>query len=305
MNNVIQLAQPPKIEPIENIEDLNAARNLKSAMPKPDPNIFFPVEQVPLSALTGMEDRDLQAIVRTDTRQIIAVHGVRYKLVKNEEVFKPFDDLVRSTKNLDTNGMRIVDQTSYIGGRTIRSYIFPEHRIQIGRGRSKDKVEMRLNVINSYDGSTNMRFNLGGFRIVCANGMVIGDEVANYTSRHTSGFSVMELKHRIAASLDNFLQVGEQWRLWARTPCTDKKALAVMTKIAGKSEKLLADLMMFWDLEKAKLGDTMWALFNAMTYWSTHYGIRPHASDNASAVVLDREARIQRILKSDEFKAAA
>ena len=305
MNNIIKLHQKPTMEPVpSNIESLlnngNLAIAAQEAQQRTD--IFFPVRQQPLTELTGIADKQLSAIVREDTNEVLAVHGKRYNLIKNELVYEGIDTLIRNTAALDTNGMEIQDKVAYAGGRTIRSYVFPEHEVRIG---DNDVTQLKINVINSYDGSSNLRICMGGFRIVCANGMVVGETFGDFASRHTGTFSPLEVAPRIAASLTNFLQVGESWQHWAKTECTDAKAAAVIAKLAGKSVNLTADLTLFWQAEKIKMGSTVWALYNAMTYWSTHYGIKEANKDNKSAIVQSREVRVAGVIRSDLFLEAA
>jgi len=266
--------------------------------------LFFPVECRPLTELTGLPDRDLQAIVRKDTNTVLAVHGQRYTLIKNADVYDRVDSAIRSSEALDTSGMRIVDSVAYEGGRSIRSYIFPEHKISIGRGR-RDVTNLRLNVINSYDGSTNLRINMGGYRVVCANGMVVGDDVSNYVARHTSGFQVNEVKTRVAASVDNFMRMGDQWRRWSKELCTDDKAIGLIKAFSRGSAAMNTRLFDIWLTESGTLGKTMWAFFNTLTYWSTHATIKSASQPNAPAIVLEREARVSRFLGHPLFKAAA
>ena len=249
-----------------------------------------------------MADRQLSAIVREDNNSIIAVHGSRYRLTKNETVYEGVDHLIRNTPALDTNGMMVRDQVAYAGGRTIRSYVFPEHEVKIGEN---DITQLRLNVINSYDGSTNLRICMGGYRIVCANGQVVGESFGDFASRHTGSFSIHEVAPRIAATLNNFLDVGESWKHWAITPCTDAKANAVIKKLAGKSASLTADLTLFWAEEQLKMGSTMWALFNALTYWSTHYAVNKANETNKSAIIQGREARVAAIVRTPLFLEVA
>lgn len=266
--------------------------------------LFFPVECRPLTELTGLPDRDLQAIVRKDTNTVLAVHGQRYTLIKNADVYDRVDSAIRGSEALDTSGMQIVDSVAYEGGRSIRSYIFPEHKISIGRGR-RDVTNLRLNVINSYDGSTNLRINMGGYRLVCANGMVVGDDVSNYVARHTSGFQVDEVRTRVAASVDNFMRMGEQWRMWSKELCTDDKAIGLIKAFSRGSAAMNTRLFDIWLAESGTLGKTMWAFFNTLTYWSTHATIKSASQPNAPAIVLEREARVSRFLGHPLFKAAA
>ena len=303
MTNILAFNKPPIIKSaVTDVGNLAVERDFRATAPKEIADIFFPVEMVPLESLTGIKDCGFQAVVRKDTNKILKVHGSRYTLIKNEDVFGSVDKILRKTEGLDTDGMRVVDQTAYAGGRTIRSYVFPAHEIKINDG---DVTQLRVNVINSYDGSTNLRICMGGYRIVCANGMIIGDSIGNYTNRHSSGFSSPEITNRMASTLNNFFQVGEQWKHGANTPCSNLQAQAVINKLAGESDSLRSDLADFWLDEKHKLGGSMWALFNALTFWSTHYEIKGASQDNASAIVQSREARVARIVSSDLFKAAA
>lgn len=283
--------------------NLEAAKNIASEK-HAAAGLFFPVECRPLSELTGMPDRQLQAVVRKDTDTVLAVHGQRYTLIENADVYARVDSAIRESDVLDTEGMRIEDSISYEGGRAIRSYIFPEHKISIGRGR-RDVTNLRLNVINSYDGSTNLRINMGGYRIVCANGMVVGTDVSNYVARHTSGFNVDEVKTRVAASVDNFVRMGDQWRLWSKTECTDAKAQALISEFVRGSAAMNTKLFDIWLTESKMLGKTMWAFFNALTYWSTHAEIKSASAANSSAIILEREARVSRFLSNPLMKAAA
>lgn len=263
-------------------------------------NIFFPVTQVPLSSLTGMEDGNQQAIVRTDTNRILAVHGASYKLAKNEDVYGQVDEMLRKQTVLDINGMQVRDQTAYAGGRTIRTYAFPEHRISVGHG---DETILKINVINSYDGSTGLRLCAGGYRMICSNGQVIGEQLADYRNRHTSGYFTKNIPARLANSILSFTQAGDQWNEWRTTYITDFQAEECLKRIAGESKMLLVNLMQMWQIETRHLGKTKWALFNTMTQWATHYKVNEKSIPNKPAIVLQREEKVTTVLRSDGFKS--
>ncbi len=289
---------------------LSAARNLRAVQPLIDmDNIFFPVKQVPLSSLTGMQDQGQTAIVRGDLNQIVAVHGKQYKLTPNVEIFKAIDRLILGSQTLKTDGMAIRDQVAYAGGRTIRSYVFPEHEVKIG---PSDVTQLRINVLNSYDGSTNLQVMAGGYRVVCANGMVIGRNIAKYSARHTSAFDERIVARQIAASLDSFVEAGKNWHTWATTRITDEQAMKLIDAHVGvdsqgrsKSEKTRADIVGYWFTERAEIGSNLWALFNALTYWSTHQDIKSASQGNRAAIVAEREKRVASTLTHRLFVEAA
>lgn len=294
MDNIVSFV-PRNTE--RNVVSFSSHGNLAHALSQhgENPNIFFPVEMFPLNTLTCVKDVGLHAVVRTDTNTILAVHGKRYNLITNYEVYRDVENAIKRVKGLDTEGVIIQDSLTNAGGKTIRSYLFPKHVVKVGQS---DETLLRVSVINSYDGSCNFQILVGGFRIVCANGMVVGDTLGKYSNRHTSGYSTEVMQHRITAALEAFLAAGEKWKRWAKTPVTAADAVKHLEALAGESNALLRTLMGYWDEERAKLGSNLWALFNAMTYWSTHQSVKNSSADNKPAIILEREKRVGTILNS-------
>ncbi|MCL1142953.1 DUF932 domain-containing protein [Shewanella gaetbuli] len=295
------------------VVQLNSARNVRTLHNRNvtalSDDIFFPVEQVPLAQLTGLSDRGQTAIVRRDTNTVLAVHGKTYKLTTNESIYNGINQIIERCPTLDTNGLIIRDQTAYAGGRTVRSYIFPEHKINIGTG---DVTNLRINVLNSYDGSCNLQVLVGGYRIVCANGMVVGEHLTKTSKRHTSVLDIPRVGIQIAAALNNFEKEGERWRIWAQTSITEKQAIDLIEQHVGfdkhgecKSESMRQDLINFWTDERGEIGRNLWALFNALTYWSTHADIKGASEPNRAAVIVERERKVAKTLNQPLFAVAA
>jgi hypothetical protein len=243
-------------------------------------DLFFPVKIVPLDTVlpSGMHSsKGEQAVIRTDTNEIVKVHGARYHLIKNEDVYEDVQQTLFNHPDIDHNGVIIKDQVARAGGLSIRSYIFPEHEIKMKAG---DSTQLRINVINSYDGSSGLRICTGGYRLVCSNGQIIGDAISDYRTQHTSGFARQAVEPRIAASLTNFLNTGDQWRAWVNTPVSQDQVNAVLSRIAGDSDQLFETLVSYWKKESKTLGFNKWALYNVMTFWSTHQKINDNSIAN-------------------------
>ena len=68
---------------------------------------------------------------------------------------------------------------------------------------------MRIVVINSYDGSANFSLQVGGFRIVCLNGMVSGSAFLNLNQRHSGNIQLGNIQSRLTTSVKSFEQLGE------------------------------------------------------------------------------------------------
>ncbi len=281
------------------IISLGNHRNTQDAQPEKNDDIFFPVSQVDLTDLTGKPDTGLSAIVREDTDTVLAVHSKRYALTPNEIVFAALDKAISQSQSLDTNGMKIVDRVAYAGGKTVREITFPEHRVETLAG---DFTELRLTAVNSYDGSTNLNVKMGGYRLKCLNGMAAGDWFGEFKNRHTSLFSPREMQAYLQNSLENFMTLGNVWRKWAQTP-TDDAAVSVWLTDFTKGSKRMHDLLFhYWEVEKRSLGPNLWALFNALTFWSTHEQVKQSAEGNLAAIKHERERRVSKALTGKGFE---
>ncbi len=99
------------------------------------------------------------------------------------------------------------DSISYMGGKCIRDYIFPN--IPTDNKSKKSNIPVRAIIINGYDGSSSFKFYHGAIDFFCVNGMVTGS-YDMIVRRHTSGLSVPRLTDRLRQSIDIFYKQSEQ-----------------------------------------------------------------------------------------------
>lgn len=279
-----------------NVLSLNNARNLRTAAPVSD--LFFPVKEYALSDLTGKADRGYKAVVREDTGAIIAVNGSKYNLIPNRRAYDIVDEALLKAKELNTDGMKIIDTTAHQGSTAVRNYIFPSHIAEPNVG---DITQLKITVINSYDGTSGLKFLGGGYRLICKNGMVAGTNMSKFSGRHTSGLKLDSLTSRVESCIKAFSLLDVQWKLWADTKCSDTQAKNHIAKL-HVSEGIKDTVMAYWHKEKAVLGTNMWALYNALTYYSTHHRISRGAG-NEAWTTLSREADVSKVIST--FKRAA
>ena len=69
--------------------------------------------------------------------------------------------------------------------------------------------------------------------------------------------------------------------------------------------RVMARLEDAWSVESGQAGSTVWALYNALTRWSTHAEVRPSAAHNRAAIVLDRESRVDQVIRGQAFRRLA
>jgi hypothetical protein len=75
-----------------------------------------------------------------------------------------------------------------------------------GETRALGNLEPRLYIRNSHDGSSSFHVMVGFLRLVCLNGLCVGDQLGGFSVRHTgSGISDLELK--LAAVAETFKEL--------------------------------------------------------------------------------------------------
>ena len=272
-----------------------------SNLEKVDP--FFPVALSPVHANwnTQSVQSDYQAVVRTDTGTVLGIHGPGYKLVTNKETFDAFD-IALNDSHLALDNYSYKDALSYDGARAVRTYVFPNHILVV---KIDDYINLRLQITNSYDGSSAFCVILSGYRLICTNGAVIGDSFMHSVSRHTKGFDISDLISRLQTSVDTYQSVGNKWRSWARRFITEDEVKDVLQHLPGINDKLSERLLELYHAEQGLTGPTVWAFYNALTSYSTHDPVRASNQANRSSIVLQRENRVRSLLNSDSFRRLA
>lgn len=272
-----------------------------------DAEIYYPVSAHPLVTeyenLQGNIDTagnaQLQQIVREDTGLVIGVHSNQYKMVRNEDVFPKFEDILRKS-SLDLSGMYTETHVVKGGGAVQKIYRFPAHQIEIARG---DVVDMELRVRNSYDGSWSFGTILGGYRLICSNGMVIGESFMWENRKHTSGLDVDKYLNRLDYNVKIYMDHQEVWKHWAGKKVSESQVETLLKEELKLSDRFVKDIVQGFVHEAQSMGYTIWALFNALTYWSTHEKINKNSE--RALVNESREKRVRQIINSRGFERLA
>lgn len=285
---------------------------------RPSP-LFFPVSITPLNDILSEDDQptvaqsphEWQVVRRADTNEVLAVHKNQYKLVSNQELFSQFDDTLAESP-IDLTGMLVSDSLSAHGGRCMRMYRFPAYTISIG---ANDPVELVLKVYNSYDGSSCFRIDLGAYRVVCSNGLVVGQLLNQTRIRHTAGLDIQVVAQTLLQVLPLYTRSTAQWAEWKNTPCPEGVPELVLNSVPGFSDRTKDHIMEHYNTSISRQrealsdfpnsGATLWTLYNALTTWSTHTNIRQTSAHNASCIVAAREEKVRKAIEHPIFRMAA
>jgi len=268
----------------------------------------FPVDTFDLHTVTNFESIDVppsmaRCIVRTDTNQVLGVHGSKYKAIKHDDVVNSvFDAVAKANISHDyTSSVDVFDN-----GAKMRGVItFNDVTVQPVKD---DYIKFQIKFFNSYDGSWAFQQIAQGIRLWCLNGCTTADTVANTWAKHTSNVNVEGSAAKIHAGLQSFLDTPAMYIEWMSIHVSDAIAEAFFkatlcnvktnTSKPKVNERQLDNLMGIWGKEKQSLGTNKWALYNACTYWATH----TDANKSPANTQRLRENALTKAFKSNEWR---
>ena len=231
----------------------------------------FPIDTCDMHTVTNFESIDVppsmaRCIVRTDTNQVLGVHGSKYKAVKHDDVVNSVFDAVDAAGISNDYNHTV---KTYDNGAKLKGVIrFNDLTIEPSVG---DIVAFQLTFFNSYDGSWAFQQSAEGLRLICLNGMVSQHAVAKTWQKHTANIDVKASASKLQAALDQFLLSKEQYWAWQNIKVPDDMAEEFFKRKVCKinnntstfkwNERQLDNLMDCWFKDSAALGKT---------YWSSH-----------------------------------
>lgn len=228
-----------------------------------------------------------KAIVNPETGKVFSIVSNDYKLIRHENAVQQIEDTLNEYPAF--NNYKVKTEFYNEGARVRRSYCFYEILVKIGPG---DAVNPELQLINSYDTSWPFIVILGAFRLVCANGLVVGEKFLHLRKRHIYNFDQMDVKEQVATALKRFDLQTEQWKRWANLKLTEKNCTKLM-KAMKFGEKAIEKIGERTTQESHGFTDSgfpimsLWVFYNILTWYITH-----HAVSLNHRVVMERRLRL-------------
>jgi len=279
----------------------------------------FDIEVAPLIYLDAYESSK-NIIYRTDTAAELGVHGRGYKPVAPKKMIDNTRNILERS-DLNTVGLTEQIRTSHDGARCFVQYNLPAHTYETGDG---DRASLSLLSTSSFDGTWPFMISVAAVQSACTNLQVfVSGEVAIYKAKHTQSLDIEHGANIIVKSLDVFNNERELWKAWQGTQVRDMEAFyffadALDVKLGSKSfshSYSPADLLhklprrnenlnyiwrMYDSIYRNRLGANWWAVYNAMTDWSTHFGaVRQSSERNIASIQNERQQVIRKAIKSE------
>ena len=143
----------------------------------------------------------------------VGVVSHRYSLVQHRDVAtRCREGLFRA--DVDPDDLRYEVGVSQLGEwMNFRIYFPDEYSLCDSHGQ---RVDLRLECFNAVDGTSRLIVLFGWYRLVCANGMVIGESRIEIRERHGQPLQIDSIPERIASSLDAAQADRRRLQSWER-----------------------------------------------------------------------------------------
>lgn len=198
------------------------------------------------------------------------IYGLRF----HEEVVYAMMETVAELPEFGEPEYRIVLPEIAQGGKMRLRIKFPDVDYTIRNG---DTVNPEISVFNSYDLGWKLRGSFGAFRLICSNGLMIGEKWAQFAKRHLDSLSVSELVESVKGGMVEFSEQTNQWKRWAELKLNDDRyailweELPFSEKERERIEELPEEgtkLLLPDALRKGEL--TLWDFNSVVTQYVTH-----------------------------------
>jgi hypothetical protein len=236
------------------------------------------------------QDPDRKVIYTDQSSKVINVVKKGYTFENNQP-----SDIVRLSEatllqsGVSLKGLSRTAQIAPDGSKMILQYTLPEFTVDLGNG---DETRFQILFYNSYDGSWSFTVRAGAIRMACLNGQVSVDDISMFKAKHTPSINPDHARRKMVLAIQQFHAEGERWARWKEQSVTNREALRTFADAAGckfvhenndmtlmelfqhKNVYSNRSLMYMWNQytnhEQPKLGSNEWAVYNALTHWSTH-----------------------------------
>lgn len=157
----------------------------------------------------NMADR-YKAIVNPEDGHLYGIVGRDYKVIPHAESFALVEEALKEMPEYGTPDV----SAKFInnGSRMICDVKFPEAPVMVGT--NNDMLDPKITVFNSYDGSWRYQLAFGAFRLVCTNGLIIGERVLQVNKKHTKNFNVFYILDTLKKGMENFSNQKKIWDTW-------------------------------------------------------------------------------------------
>ena len=219
--------------------------------------------KAPVFGADSIRIPNYSAIRTVEEDKPLAILGEGYSLLNHYDAAKQvFDELDANVLNYNIRNLTTNDEKrmSMIIG-------FPEMEFDV----DGSKIEPTLTLCNSVDGTLRYSKIFGFLRLVCTNGLMVGEKLFSVRRKHTVNFEVQEFDYeKILAQNEKFKGLIEKSQT-ARVTNEFKQSLVS----SGFPERVIKNWNELFEkyngmYRETVSGNTIWAIQAVLTNWLTN-----------------------------------
>ena len=183
---------------------------------------------------------------------------------------------------------------------------FPSNTYTVKSLQVGDDIGMFALYRNAYDSMWSLQTNVHQKRIVCMNSQTTIDKIAGTTQKHKGNINAGIGISTMQKGVDTFLDNKDMYNNWCNERITFEDAEIVLNKLCkdkhtytrrykdDTNKSKLETLMRIYRDQTQELGENKWALYNALTFWSSHpdkTGDARHSTLNDGAKLINASDR--------------
>jgi phage/plasmid-like protein (TIGR03299 family) len=243
----------------------------------------------------SMRESDYFGLVRSDNDDVLGHCKDSYRAFQNSLILDTMKGFA------DEHGLEITNGGAFGGGKKIYLQLYIPNDLKIGK--KGDALKQYIFAANTFDHSARLSFGYTNTVISCQNTYNAALKDTSIRIKHTESGEgrIIELPTLFAEHLQLRKATNEQFLVWDSTPATKKMAkelIAMLTKtdanmtpaqraeMSTRSSNIIQGLEMAINKEMKEKGETMWGLFNGVTYYANHIKSHPKRDNGAMESIL-------------------
>ena len=254
------------------------------------------------------------AVVDTDNRRAIHLHGSNYQLVPYAKILNGLSDA------LDKYGITLDNTTMQFDVHPDLNYLrlrilfndnskFSPHAM---RTNPKDKLKFGIEVVSSYDASIVYKIRAMFLRLICQNGMKSFDTLGETVKKHTTHFDVDASFEKLQYIGNMFKNMQDKFEVYNSLSLSANEVDSIFKKFSNGSDNKYNLLKQVLETDMHK--STLYDVYNALTNYSSHnkraikigkkgneeYRIDNGTMDSIKSNVI-RDSEVENYVTSDHF----
>lgn len=233
-------------------------------------NLAWKVTKEPLFTGNGIRTESF-GIIRSDNEQWLGTVGRQYEVMQNWDLA---EIIVKAA-----DGISSQFRGGYIGGgeKTFIQVALADEKIE------RDTVKRFITALNSHDGSTSIGFGSSNTVVVCQNTFYRAyREVQKFRHGLSAAIRISAADEDLRKAVQNDVELMTSYKRMAETkiekPIFERIVKTLFNEelnvspveISTRKKNQMQEFNTVVEKELASHGETLWGLFNAVTYYENH-----------------------------------